>query len=125
MTVLLAQARLHRRPLEMHNHRSMPIKSAVPKFEEGFNPERFYDPDAARSETNKLRKEFKRERKGAMRELRKDARFLAREQLKDKRERDRAYEEKYKKLVASVQAEEGHEAKEYDREKRARKRARK
>lgn len=121
MTVLLSQARLRRRALQLHQHRPLPIKTAIPKFEEGFNPERFYDPDAERSEAARLRKEYKKERKGAMRELRKDSNFMAREQLKEKKERDRAYEEKMKKLVASVQTEEGMEANEYRRERRARK----
>ena len=121
IAVLISQARLRRRPLELHHHKPLAIKSAIPKFEEGFNPERFYDPDAERSESTRLRKEYKKERKGAMRELRKDANFMAREQLKEKKERDRAYEEKYRKLVASVQAEEGREANEYNKEKKARK----
>jgi len=121
IAVLISQARLRRRPLELHHHRPLPIKSAIPKFEEGFNPGRFYDPDAERSESMRLRKEYKKERKGAMRELRKDANFLAREQLKEKKQRDQAYEEKYRKLVASVQAEEGREANEYNKEKKARK----
>jgi len=125
IAVLISQARLRRRPLGLHHHRPLPIKAAIPRFEEGFNPERFYDPDTERSEATRLRKEYKKERKGAMRELRKDANFLAREQLKEKKERDRAYEEKYRKLVASVQAEEGREANEYRKEKKARKSGRK
>ena len=53
--------------------------------------------------------------------MRKDANFIAREQLRDKKERDAEYEKKYKRLVAEIQGEEGHEAKEYEREKRMRK----
>ena len=121
ITILLEQARLRRRPLLLHNHRLLPIKTAIPKFEEGFDPDKRYDPDVERAEATKLRKQYKKERKGALRELRKDASFLAREQLKEKKEKDRAYEEKYRKLVASVQAEEGAESKKYEKEKRMRK----
>jgi len=121
VTILLEQARLRRRPLVLHNHRPLPIKTSIPKFEEGFDPDKRYDPDVERAEAAKLRKQYKKERKGALRELRKDASFLAREQLKEKRERDRAYEEKYRKLVASVQAEEGAESRKYEKEKRMRK----
>jgi nucleolar protein 14 len=118
---LLSTARLTRRPQELHHHRPLPIKTSVPKFEEGFDPNKHYDPDKERAESNKLHKEYKRERKGALRELRKDSNFIAREKLKEKKERDRKYEEKYKRLVAEIQGEEGREKNEYEREKRKRK----
>ncbi|PLN82722.1 Nop14-like protein [Aspergillus taichungensis] len=116
----LSQARLHRRPLELHHHKPLAIKSAIPKFEESFNPDKHYDPNRERAELNKVKAEYKREKKGAMRELRKDANFVAREQLRQKKERDAEYERKYKRLVAEVQNEEGREANAYEREKRLR-----
>jgi nucleolar protein 14 len=122
LQVLLQNARLHRRPQELHHHRPLPIKSSVPKFEEGFDPNKHYDPDKERAEANKLRKEYKREKKGALRELRKDANFISREKLKEKKERDRKYEEKYRRLVAEIQGEEGREANAYEREKQGRQR---
>ena len=45
---------------------------------------------------------------------------MAREGLKQKRERDAEYERKFKRLVAEIQGEEGREANEYEREKRMR-----
>ncbi|KAF2791561.1 Nop14-like protein [Melanomma pulvis-pyrius CBS 109.77] len=121
LQILLNTAHLQRRPQELHHHRPLPIKTSIPKFEEGFDPNKHYDPDKERTESSKLHKEYKRERKGAMRELRKDANFIAREKLKEKKERDRKYEEKYKRLVAEIQGEEGREKNEYEREKRKRK----
>ena len=118
---LLRQARLTRRPLLLHNHRPLAIKSSIPKFEESYNPDKHYDPDRDRAELSKLKAEHKRERKGALRELRKDANFIARESLREKKERDSAYEKKYKRLVAEIQGEEGKEAKSYEREKKLRK----
>ncbi|EMD63235.1 hypothetical protein COCSADRAFT_38102 [Bipolaris sorokiniana ND90Pr] len=118
----ISLARSKRRPLLLHNHRPLPIKSNIPKFEESFDPNRHYDPDKERSDAKKLQKEYKRERKGAMRELRKDANFIARESLKEKKEKDRAYETKYRRLVAEIQGEEGREKNAYEREKKARKR---
>ena len=59
-----------------------------------------------------------------MRELRKDAHFVARESLREKKEKDAEYNRKFKRLVAEIQGEEAHEAKAYDREKRLRKRKR-
>jgi nucleolar protein 14 len=120
ITQLSSQAHLARRPLLLHSHRPLAIKTSIPKFEENFNPDRHYDANRERAELNRLKKEHKRERKGALRELRKDAHFIARESLRDKKERDAAYEKKYKRLIAEIQGEEGREAKAYDREKKSR-----
>jgi nucleolar protein 14 len=120
LNIQLTQSRHTRRPLLLHNHRPLAIKQSIPKFEEDFNPDKHYDPNRDRAELAKLRAEHKRERKGAMRELRKDANFVAREQLKEKKEKDAAYEKKYRRLIAEIQGEEGREAKAYEREKKFR-----
>jgi nucleolar protein 14 len=122
LQILLHQSRLRRRPLELHHHRPLPIRTSIPKFEDNFDPDKHYDPDKERSDAKKLQREYKRERKGALRELRKDANFVARQQLQEKKARDAEYEKKYRRLVAEIQGQEGHDAKEYEREKRARKR---
>ncbi|UKZ77406.1 hypothetical protein TrVFT333_005127 [Trichoderma virens FT-333] len=114
---------LSRRPLELHHHKPLAIKTYIPKFEETFDPDKHYDPDRERAEMAKLKAEHKKERKGAMRELRKDANFMARENLRIKKAKDEAYEKKYKRLVAEIQNEEGREANAYEREAKARKRA--
>ena len=124
LQILLQTSRLNRRPLQLHHHRPLAIRNNIPRFEDNFDPDKHYDPDKERSDARKLQKEYKRERKGALRELRKDANFVARQQLTEKRQRDAEYEKKYRRLVAEVQGEEGREAKEYEREKRARKRQR-
>jgi len=120
----LRVAELSRRTLELHHHKPLAIKSYVPKFENEFDPNKHYDPDRERAELAKLKAEHKRERKGALRELRKDANFMAREKLKIKKAKDEAYEKKFKRLIAEIQGEEGRESNEYEREKKARKRAR-
>ncbi|KAM5351668.1 hypothetical protein ACJ41O_004391 [Fusarium nematophilum] len=120
---MLKVAQLSRRNLELHHHRPLAIKTYVPKFEETFDPDKHYDPDRERAELAKLKAEHKKERKGAMRELRKDANFMAREKLRIKKAKDEAYEKKYKRLVAEIQSEEGREANAYERERAARKRA--
>ncbi|MCJ1424981.1 nucleolar complex protein 14, partial [Sticta canariensis] len=121
LTGILRKSRLARRPLALHSHRPLAIKTAIPKFEESYAPGRHYDPDRERLERSKLKAEHRRERKGALRELRKDASFMARESLREKRERDGEYERKFKRLVAEIQGEEGREKKGYEREKRMRK----
>ncbi|TVY83297.1 putative nucleolar complex protein [Lachnellula suecica] len=126
LTILLKNAHMARRPLELHHHKPLAIKTSIPKFEESYNPDKkHYDADRERVEAAKLRKEYKREKKGAMRDLRKDAAVVSRESLREKRERDAAYEKKYKRLVAEIQGEEGHEAKAYEREKEWRKKGKK
>lgn len=125
LSMLLLQSKISRRPLELHHHRPLAIKTSIPKFEESFNPERHYDPDKTRTEIAKLKKEHKREKKGTIRELRKDARTHAIQNLKEKKERDAAYEKKYKRLIAEIQSEEGKEANAYEREKEMRKKSRK
>lgn len=75
------------------------------------------DDQGTEPETNRLKKEFKREKKGAIRELRKDASFIAREKLREKKERDAEYESKYRRLVAEIQSQEGRAANEYERER--------
>ncbi|KAF7535008.1 hypothetical protein G7Z17_g13269 [Cylindrodendrum hubeiense] len=119
---MLQVAQLSRRNLELHHHKALAIKTFVPKFEETFDPDKHYDPDRERAELAKLKAEHKQERKGAMRELRKDANFMAREKLRVKKAKDEAYEKKYKRLVAEIQSEEGRESNAYEREKAARKR---
>ncbi|KAJ9161984.1 Nop14-like protein [Coniochaeta hoffmannii] len=121
----LKAAHLARRNLELHHHKPLAIKTAVPKFEDSFDPDKHYDPDRERAELAKLRAEHKREKKGAMRELRKDARFLARENLQRKKIVDEAYEKKYKRLVAEIQSTEGKASNDYDREREARRRSNK
>lgn len=117
----LQQARLARRPLELHHHRPLAIPSRIPRFEENFHPDRHYDPDADRAESNRLRKEHKREKKGAVRELRKDAEFVAREKYKTKKEGDAEQKKREARLVASIRSEEGREANVYEAQKRKRK----
>ncbi|KAL2041287.1 hypothetical protein N7G274_005669 [Stereocaulon virgatum] len=117
----LQESMAARTPLRLHKHKPLAIKTSIPKFEESYNPDKHYDLDRDRAEMSKLKAEYKRERKGALRELRKDANFIARENLREKKERDSAYEKKYKRLVAEIQGEEGKEAKNYEREKGMRK----
>ncbi|ESZ97958.1 hypothetical protein SBOR_1629 [Sclerotinia borealis F-4128] len=121
LQTMLSLAHLARRPLELHHHKPLAIKTSIPKFEDSYNPDKHYDPDRERADTAKLRAEHKQERKGAMRELRKDSNFIARESLRQKKEKDAAHDKKMKRLVAEIQGEEGRESNAYEREKEYRK----
>ncbi|KAF3927367.1 hypothetical protein ABW21_db0204158 [Orbilia brochopaga] len=121
---LRAHALKFRRPLELHHHRPLPIPSNMPKFEDEYSLDRHkasYDHDQDRKELNKLKAEHKKERKGAMRELRKDSQFIAREKLKERKVADQEYHDKMKRIVSMIQNEEGAAANAYEREKAGRK----
>ena len=77
-----------RKPLRLQVSAPVPIRSMAPRFEENYDHRRDLDPDKERAEIKKLKRELTRERRGAAKELRKDATFLAREQMKEQEERD-------------------------------------
>ncbi|TFK94236.1 Nop14-like protein [Polyporus arcularius HHB13444] len=111
-----------RRPLRLQAHKPIPIPTYVPKFEHTTsNYLRNRDPDHERNAAAKLRAQYKQERKGAIRELRKDARFLAGEQQKKQKEKDRAYNERMKRVFGSIESERAEE-KALEREKMKEKR---
>lgn len=74
------------------------------------------DPDRERNEAAKLRNQYKEERKGAIRELRKDARFLATVEQEKQKEKDRAYHERMRRVFGSLEGERA-EQKAMEREK--------
>lgn len=70
---------------------------------------RAQDPDAERVEASKLRRQVKEERKGALRELRKDARFLAGVQQREQQERDESYVKRMRQVHGSLEGERAEE----------------
>ncbi|KAL0577466.1 nucleolar complex protein 14 [Marasmius crinis-equi] len=114
---LLKFAHQSRRPLMLQEHKPIPIPSYVPRFESTSSSYlRAQDPDKERKEATKLRNEYKKERKGAIRELRKDAKFLAGVEQSKQKEKDRQYSESMKKAFSSLESERA-EQKSMDREK--------
>jgi nucleolar protein 14 len=103
---LLRFAEQSRQPLALQAHKPIPIPSYIPKFEATTsNYLRKKDPDYERNEATKLRYQLKQEKKGAIRELRKDARFLAAVEQKRRLEKDRDYNERLKKAFTSIESE--------------------
>lgn len=95
-----------RRPLALQAHKPIPIPTYIPKFEStSSNYLRRQDPDHERNEASKLRHQYKEERKGAIRELRKDSRFLAAVEQKKQSEKDRAYKATMNKVYGSIEGE--------------------
>lgn len=67
---------------------------------------RDYDPDRERAEMKKMKKQIKREARGAARELRHDNRFLAEEKSKENAAFEQEREEKYKKAMSFLEQQE-------------------
>jgi len=106
-----------RRALRLQAHRALSITSYAPKFEQqAFDPKRATDPDTERAYASKMRALVKKERKGAIRELRKDAQFIAEEREQRRIEEDVAYKKKIDKIVGGIQ-EERSEQKQLERAK--------
>lgn len=101
----------------LQSHKPIPIASYVPKFESSKSSYlRKSDPDHERAAASKLRYQFKQERKGAIRELRKDARFLSSVKQKEQQEKDRAYADRMNKVFSSLESERA-EQKKLERER--------
>ncbi|KAM0792831.1 hypothetical protein ACM66B_002597 [Microbotryomycetes sp. NB124-2] len=114
---MLKLSKTQRQALYMQHHKPIPIASYVPKFDEGgFNPNKRFDPDSERVEQQKLKALYKKEKKGAVRELRKDNRFLAVEEGKRRKEADEVYQKKMAKIMGSL-TEERAEEKAFERVK--------
>lgn len=116
-------AKQARAPLMLQDHKPVPIATYAPKFEADFAPGKHYDPDVERNAVAKLKAQYKKEKKGAMRELRKDNRFLAAEKAREQAAKDAEYNAKMRKAVGGLndeRAEEKQMEKEKKREKRRR-----
>lgn len=98
-----------RRPLTLQSHKPIPIPTYLPKFDAGYAPGRRFDPDVERNELSKLKALVKKEKKGAIRELRKDSRFIAAEKAKIQKEKDREYKSKIDRIQAGLQQERSEE----------------
>ena len=118
---MLGFASQSRVPLRMQAHKPIPIATYMPKFVENYSISKRYDPDAERNATNKLKAMYKKERKGAIRELRKDNKFLAGEKAREQAVTDAAYNAKMRRIegdITSERAEEKQMQREKGREKR-------
>lgn len=93
----------------MQAHKPIPIASYAPKFEDNFAPGKHYDPDTERNSAAKLKSLYKKERKGAIRELRKDNRFLAGEKAREQSEKDRSYTAKMRRVEGEINMERAEE----------------
>ncbi|KAL9547713.1 hypothetical protein MBANPS3_006036 [Mucor bainieri] len=103
-------------PLRMQQHRPIPIAQHLPKFEKAYSMDKHYDPDHERSQMHKLESQIKKEKKGALRELRKDNQFVAREKAKERKHKDDEYNKMVKGVMNILEGEQS-EMKRLEREK--------
>merc|ERR1712048_1048304 len=79
-----------------------PLKQMLPSFDEtGFNPRRSNDPHA--DYVKRMKSKVKQERKNVLRELRRDASFLAQVRNEEVRQRDLEHKEKMNKVMTFLQ----------------------
>ncbi|KAI9168116.1 nucleolar complex protein 14 [Blastocladiella emersonii ATCC 22665] len=112
-----------RRALQLQKHRAVGIAMAEPAFEEHYSLDRKYGEDskvAADLETEKLKAQVKQERRGVLRELRRDAEFLASVRVQEQRRKDAEYAAKMRRIEGRLGDEIG-ELKKLKRESKRRK----
>nr|VDD22398.1 unnamed protein product [Brassica oleracea] len=95
-----------RKPLAMRKQKPVAIRMVNPKFEENLAKGRDYDPDKYRSDMKKLKKKLNEERKGVVRELRKDSYFMSDVKAKEKAVQEQERAEKHGKNLAFLQEQE-------------------
>ncbi|WLF79927.1 nucleolar complex protein 14 [Lodderomyces elongisporus] len=119
---LLAASLQSRQPLQLQHHKSIGIATYTPKFEENFNPDKkSYDINVERQQLAKVKAQLKKEHKAALKDIRYENRFLAREQIGEKKQMYDEYHRKMARIVNTIQADEGKEKNDYEREKKQRK----
>ncbi|RCK58202.1 putative nucleolar complex protein 14 [Candida viswanathii] len=112
-----------RKPLTLQHHRALAIATFAPKFEENYNPDKkFYDINRERQELDKIKHQVKKEKKAALKDIRQENRFRAREQISEKKSMYDEYHKKMANIYNTIQSEEGAEKNQYEREKKQRKR---
>jgi nucleolar protein 14 len=82
-----------------------------------FSIDKHYDPDKERAKINKLKSQYKKERKGAIRELRKDSQFIARQRISEIKEKDAIYKKKISNIMSKLENEQS-EKKAYEKAKK-------
>ncbi|XP_008500049.1 nucleolar protein 14 [Calypte anna] len=97
----------HYTPLICEKKKPVPLKQYTPKIVKVLEFGRKQGSSKKEQERKQLIKRHKRELKGAIREIRKDNKFLARIQLSEIMERDSARKRKVKELLGSLATQEG------------------
>jgi len=93
-------------PLKLQARKPIPLTLLEPQYEEVNNDVfRKRGGDKAKNEHDKLKYKVKRELKGAVKEIRKDSHFLAKERLNEQLAKDATRKRKVKELKAALESE--------------------
>ncbi|NXU74857.1 NOP14 protein, partial [Oreotrochilus melanogaster] len=103
----LEEKEKHYTPLICEKKKPVPLKQYTPKIVKVLEFGRKQGSSKKEQERRQLIQRHKRELKGAIREIRKDNKFLARIQLSEIMERDSARKRKVKELLGSLATQEG------------------
>ncbi|KAJ9070630.1 nucleolar complex protein 14 [Entomophthora muscae] len=99
-------------PLQLQAHRPLAIKTYLPKFDAEYSVDRYSrEPNKEKANFTKLQRQHKRELRGAIRELRKDSQFLAREKLTTIKQKDADYQAKIRSITGELANNQGDAAK--------------
>jgi len=93
-------------PLTMQSRKPKPLPLLEPQFDEHYEVRsKRKAGDKSQNEAKKLKYKLKKETKGAIREIRKDSHFLAKEQLKERIHKDNVRKTKVKELHRQIENE--------------------
>lgn len=82
------------------------VKQYNPRFEESYAKGKDYDPDRERAEERRLKRQIRKEERGAIRELRKDAVFMAGVRDEEKRRLQARLDNSAKRAISFLQQQE-------------------
>lgn len=100
-------ARSRRRPLTIPALlRQEEAKQFNPRFEENYAAGKDYDPDRERAERRRLQRQLRKEERGAMRELRKDAVFMAGVRDREKAAKQAELDQSARRAISFLQRQE-------------------
>mmetsp|Transcript_31037 Transcript_31037/g.41006 ORF Transcript_31037/g.41006 Transcript_31037/m.41006 type:complete len:893 (-) Transcript_31037:166-2844(-) len=89
-----------RRPLCWQVVAKKQLKTMAPKFDENYTIRKDKNDDRDKAKIKQLKRQVKRERKGAMRELRRDAEFLEKEKWKETQSKNEAKRQKLRENMS-------------------------
>ncbi|KAJ3111537.1 nucleolar complex protein 14 [Phlyctochytrium bullatum] len=99
--------KLRRKPLAILQIKKVAIETYAPKFDANYSLDRKQEFSKERVKVKKMQKEYKREFKGALRELRKDGKFIAKKRLEERIEEADRYKKRMNAIIGELANQEG------------------
>ncbi|KAI8851833.1 nucleolar protein 14 [Chytridium lagenaria] len=96
-----------RKPLSLLKIKPIAIETYAPKFDVNYSLDRRQDVNREQAKSKKMKAEYKKEFKGAIRELRKDGKFIARKRLEEKTKEAQRYKKKMDSILGDLANQEG------------------